>query len=68
MKKERDYTASLTVYGIPSMQKRGRNSLANWLKKIAYQLENCNPEEYSDGRVSFRLMTGKESLKKMYKK
>lgn len=41
--------ASLTVYGIGRMTKRGRKDIAKWLSNLASEIAN-NGDAYTEGR------------------
>lgn len=50
---KRDYSARLVVYGLPTLDKRGRRQLLGWLK--ALQKIARKPEDFSERFVA-RLM------------
>lgn len=53
-KKEKNYYAILTLSEFPKDENKRKN-MAFWLRKVASQIEEANPEEYSD-TPRFRLM------------
>ena len=57
-KKERDFTARLTVYGLPSMTKKGGTRFVRWLRTLADDLEDDIVKDGSkyDGMFTAKLM------------